>query len=226
MPRVVKKVKKQRGAVKHTKKFWIILSSCIAAVIAIGLAIGLTIYFVTKDDEYDYFSGIDDKYSITYDQAKKKMNEVENLFIFYWDDDSFDPEDNEADAILEENIEKLYKKIVAYNKLDASSVDDGSIEDQYQQIEFYLVYTGNSKGSGALGTTSTDDDGNQTSTANSTSGITSTNVLAYYYDGKYSQYAYGNTEETEDYPFTMNEPKEAIAFVTLIYDDLKNKIGE
>ncbi|MCR5706502.1 MAG: hypothetical protein K6G48_06885 [Acholeplasmatales bacterium] len=225
MPRVVKKVKKQRGAVKHTKKFWIILSSCITAFIAAVVATCLIVYFVVVDDDYDYFSAIDDSYSISYDTAKTKMDDVENLFIFYWDDASFDPEDNDTDALLEENIEKLYKKVLQYNELDASDVNNGTIDDQYQQIEFYLVYTGNSKGSGALGTVSTDDDGNETETANSVSGITSSNVLAYYYSGKYSEYAYGNSKETETYDYTMNDVKDAIRFVNNQYEALKEILG-
>lgn len=225
MPRVVKKVKKQRGAVKHTKKFWIILTSCITAFIAAVVATCLIIYFVTADDDYDYFDAIDDSYSITYDQAKTKMSEVENLFIFYWDDKTFDPEDSTTDALLEENIEKLYKKIVQYNAVDASDINAGTIDDKYQQIEFYLVYTGNSKGSAALGTVSTDDDGNESTTANATSGITSTNVLAYYYSGKYCEYPYGNSKETEDYPYTMNDVKDANLFVSQIYDELKELLA-
>ena len=90
---------------------------------------------------------------------------------------------------------------------------------------FYLVYTGNSKGSAALGTVSTDDDGNESTTANATSGITSTNVLAYYYSGKYCEYPYGNSKETEDYPYTMNDVKDANLFVSQIYDELKDLLA-
>lgn len=225
MPRVVKKIKKERKPFKPTKKFWILLTSIILGVIAIGVTIGLIVYFVTKEDDYDYFSAIPDEYSITYDQAKKEIENDENLFIFYWDK-TLDPEDSTADAEKEANIEKLYKRIEAYNALDASSLNENSKTDQYQEISFYLVYTGNAKGKGALGTTSTNDDGESTSTANAISGITSTNSLAYYYGGKYNEYAFDYTEETEEYDYTMTDVKEAINFVNKLYNDLAEKINK
>lgn len=218
MPRVVKKIKKQKGSVKHTKKFFIILSLIIVfALAAIGTAIGLTVYFVNKDDSYDYFSDVPSSYKITYDQAKKNIEEYDHVFIFYYNKTEFDPEDNTADAKTEQAIENLYARIEDYNKLDASTY--GNL---YEDIKFYLVYTGNSKGSGALGTTSTDDDGNTTSNANSVSGITTSNVLAYYYAGKYSQYPFGNSKETEDYKYDLTVPTEALSFVQRIKDELLN----
>ncbi len=219
MARVIKKVKKQKGSVKHTKKFFVILSLIIVfALAAIGTAIGLTVYFVTKDDSYSYFSNIPSSNKITYDQAKKNIEEYDHVFIFYYNKTDFDPEDNATDAKTETAVENLYARIEDYNKLDSSKYGD-----QYEDIKFYLVYTGNSKGSGALGTTSTDDDGNTTSTANQTSGITTSNVLAYYYAGKYSQYPFGNSKETEDYKYDLTVPTEALSFVQRIKNELESK---
>ncbi len=217
MPRVVKKIKKQKSSVKHTKKFFIILSLIIVfALAAIGTAIGVTVYFVTKDDSYSYFANIPSSNKITYDQAKKNIEEYDHVFIFYYNKTDFDPENSTSDAKTETAVENLYARIEDYNKLDSSKYGD-----QYEDIKFYLVYTGNSKGSGALGTTSSDDDGNTTTTANSISGITTSNVLAYYYAGKYSQYPFGNSKETEDYKYDLTVPTEALTFVQRIKNELE-----
>ncbi len=223
MPRVVKKVKKQKGSRKLGKKFWILLSLGIVAAIAIAVTITLIVYFKNKDDEYDYFKSISDDTSITYDQAKKKLKEgtSENVFIFYWDK-TLDPEDNKTDAETEKAIINLYNKILDYNKIDASSLLDA----EYESFAFYLVYTGDSKGSGALGTETTDDDGNTTSTANETSGITKTNALAYYYGGVYSKYPKGATELPKDYKYDLTVIKEAINFVSQVQTELNDKLNK
>lgn len=202
MPRKVKKVKVARGQrKKHTKKFWIILSSSIVGGIAIAVTTILLVYFLAiKEDEYKYFDEIDDSYKITWNQAKKKTdadgNElVEHMFIFFWSEDTLNPEDSKSDAKLEDNIEKLYKAIVNYNNSDNVKEDLG----------FALICVDDAK--------------------NKHTGIDTTPALNYYYSGTSTTSPFGVTDYKEidpddtqsyskiDFNLDLTDAVEAITFV-------------
>lgn len=207
MPRKVKRVKAARSQKqKRTKKFWILLSSMIAvAIAAIATIVVLVIHFSSKDDSYDYFKDMTDETSLTWNAAKKEKENVDHMFIFYWSEENFNPSDKKSDEELEENITKLYNKIVEYNE----SMKDS---EKYEAISFALVKTDTPKGKPAL--------------TDSESGITETLQLAYYYDGTYTTYPYGITdpknpteEEIEKYGdiinlhYELNKANEAISFI-------------
>lgn len=176
MPRKVKRVKVAKGQKqKHTKKFWIILSSIIAAsVAAITTITILLVYFlvIKKDPKYDYFKDIPDSETISWNSAKKKINETEHMLVYYWTEDGFDPEDSKTDSERETEIVELYKLVKEYN----------TTEGEFETLDFCLVDTKSAKGKGAL--------------SDSVSGIEASNQLVYYCDGVKSVYPFGATDPT------------------------------
>lgn len=206
MPRKIKKVKVARGQrPAHSKKFFAILfSSIFVGILAIVAAIILIVHFVNKDeDEYDYFSEITEEYQLTWNSASKKISNTDNMLIFYWDESSFDPDDNTSDKELETNITTLYKKVLDYNTTKKGTAN-------FESIDFCLVNTKDKRGQQAL--------------SDSKSGVTATNQLAYYYEGTKATRPFGNDEEkaekTEgivDLKRDMTSVTEVIAFVLDLY---------
>lgn len=201
MARVTKKVKIKKP---RTKKFWIILSSIIAAVVILATTITL-ILVLKKESKYEPFKDIEDA-KISYNDIKKKASnlEVDNMFVFVYDD-SFDPEDNTTDKDMEIEIILLYKKVKEYNE----SFDP--------EFEFYLVDTSKSKNKGIL--------------VNGTFGeLSESNALIYLFGGKSATYPSNIDPEkadADDYKDqicgkTKQEVKQAIGYI----EYLKNQQGK
>ncbi|MBP5408231.1 MAG: hypothetical protein J6Y42_03750 [Bacilli bacterium] len=213
MPRKVKKVKVARGQKqKHGKKFWIILSSIITGCVALITATILLVYFlvIKNDDEYDYFANVSSDATYSWNKAKKSIDEYDHMFIYYYDEALFDPEDSTSDAEVEEKITILYKTIVRYNNEMADS-------SAYEKINFCLVNTGTTKGKPAL--------------SDSKSSVTESCKLKYYYNGQSYSSPFGvtdasslNVEKSEktdgviDFSVDLEVPKEAITFVNQLFN--------
>lgn len=112
MARAIKKVKVKK---KHGKKFWIILSSIIAAVLTAGVIIGVVVYNNTKDETYDYFSEYSDV-KINYDNLSKiiEQSETEHIFIFAYDGSTFDAMTEDDDPNDTSEYSKIDTEIAKY----------------------------------------------------------------------------------------------------------------
>ena len=87
MARSIKKVRKP-----HTKKFWIILSSCLAVVV-VGIIVGLFVWYILANTSTltKRFAGEDTQYKINYNEIEdlldeSKENEYKEVFVFVYND--------------------------------------------------------------------------------------------------------------------------------------------
>lgn len=87
MARSIKKVRKP-----HTKKFWIILSSCLSLLV-IGIIVGLFVWYIlaNTDSLTKRFAGEDTKYKINYNEIEDllddtKENQYKEVFVFVYND--------------------------------------------------------------------------------------------------------------------------------------------
>lgn len=178
MPRAVKKVKVASGTKKHGKKFWsILISSIVVGVALITTLIVLLVVKPWKDDKdnYKYFSDVSSETTITYtefiDSDNNIMQTYDHIFVFYYNTETFNPDDETSDKAVETSIYNLYNAINTYKVSGQES------------IAFYIIKTNERASESAL--------------TDSKSGVTETDQLAYYYNGSYSTYAYNNSK---DYP--------------------------
>ncbi len=87
MARSIKKVRKP-----HTKKFWIILSSCLSLLV-VGIIVGLFVWYIlaNTDSLTKRFAGEDTKYKINYNEIEDllddtKENQYKEVFVFVYND--------------------------------------------------------------------------------------------------------------------------------------------
>lgn len=199
MARVEKKIKKTKK--KHSKKFWTLLIS-ISSSVAVLLIVGLVLLLVFKpwdnDEEYDYFSNINDSsVFITYaDYTDEKQNydDYEHIFIFYYSSESFLPDENLTHKDMEDGVYNLYKAVSNYNNSNPG-----------ETVRFYIINTNSKKSSKA--------------TSDEKSGIEETDQLAYYYNGTYSTYGYNNETDYPDKLSGSNTFKDAVIFVNGLAKD-------
>lgn len=192
MARNIKKVKVQKQP--HSKKFWVILSSIIVAgILAIAGIITLVVMLTNKKEEtYDYFESIpSDSYATAAKLESYKDASIEHIFVYYFDK-TINPDDITDFSEIQTKVTSLYNLIKEYNKKDSKE----------SSVAFFLVDTSTVAGAAAL---------NNTNLGN----ISSTNQLAYMYEGVYSSYAYG-VKDGEDVlsGSTITEIKSAILFVS------------
>lgn len=195
MARVKKKIKTAKT--KHTKKFWAILISSITVGVALVVALVLLLVFKpwSSDDEYDYFANVDDsQVFITYSQfsdEKQSYKNYDHIFVFYYNKDSFVPDDDTTCEEIEDAVESLYKAVKEYNEKDTKS----------ETVAFYIINTGARNSSNAL--------------SDDASGVTETDQLAYYYNGTYSTYGFNNEKDYDDTlsGSSKNVVSDAILFV-------------
>ncbi|MGL4949346.1 MAG: hypothetical protein ACRC5M_03105, partial [Anaeroplasmataceae bacterium] len=191
MARSVKKVRTPK-----TKKFWIILSSSITAVLLTTLIIVLCVVFIKGDEKYYKFKNreglkIEDRY-ISYSEFDKlrKSSSVDNLFLFIYDN-NFVPSDNAEHLAMEENIYKLYKSIIENTTLNE---EKGNPID----FEFFVIDVYTSKNKLLLSNPEygaqnvSNDDGTETLTP-----IVAQNLL-YFHEGVSQSYGFGTPGSDSD----------------------------
>lgn len=150
MARSVRKVsrvstKNQQKEKILSKKWWIIISSVIAAII-IGVGVGLGIYYATLEEEYVsdkiYFAepveiseGVEVEFTKENYQSLVrylKAEKVEHLLVFVYDGAAF-----YGDSLDEENYDKRYTTIV--ERLANLQAEVNSAKAAGISIELYIV---------------------------------------------------------------------------------------
>lgn len=152
MARAIKKVKVE-GQRKHGKKFYIILTTIIVAVLAgVGIGIGLYINSLVEDESYDYFS----EYAalkINYDVLEDIIEEdnFSDIFIFVYNDDTFRTLNPHTDKdtikkIDQENQTALGNEVINFYNRMLALQEEGTAEG----VAFYLVNAAISSNTGIL----------------------------------------------------------------------------
>ena len=132
-----------------------------------------------------------DSYATAAKLESYKDASIEHIFVYYFDK-TINPDDITDFSEIQTKVTSLYNLIKEYNKKDSKE----------SSVAFFLVDTSTVAGAAAL---------NNTNLGN----ISSTNQLAYMYEGVYSSYAYG-VKDGEDVlsGSTITEIKSAILFVS------------
>jgi len=119
MARSIKKVKKP-----HTKKFWIILSSCLAFLV-VGIIVGLFVWYILANTATltKRFAGEDTQYKINYNEIEdlldeSKENEYKEVFVFVYNDTFvFDKPKGKKTTTAYQTYEKYQQGITELHEL-------------------------------------------------------------------------------------------------------------
>ena len=143
-------VQKDKKGLLKSKKFWIIFSSVLVALIAIGVTIGLVVYFNNKKDEKkDYFRSCEEvefEYA-SYDrivnyanpdfnnpQGKKDVT-IEYMFVLVYNSANFYPSKTDNESKYLEADEDLLKRMIDLQKTINTSKEAG------KNVELFIVDT-------------------------------------------------------------------------------------
>lgn len=142
-------VKKDGKKFLWSKKFWIICSSILVALIAIGVTIGLVIYFNNKKDEsVDYFrttTDVEFKYA-SYDGVANYANPefnnpqggdlaIDYMFVLVYNSSNFYPSKSDDEDNYNEEDENLLNRMIDLQKNVNQAKEAG------KKVELFIVDT-------------------------------------------------------------------------------------
>ena len=144
-------VQKEGKKFLWSKKFWIICSSILAALIVAGVTIGLVIYFMNKKNEesIDYFrktDAVEFQYA-SYDgianYANPEFNDPQtgknikkdHIFVLVYDSSNFYPSKSDDETNYNEEDENLLTRMIDLQKAVNEAKNSG------KDVELYIVDT-------------------------------------------------------------------------------------